>query len=314
MQQRNLGNSGLKVSLVGLGCNTLGGQLDAAASRAIVHRALDLGITFFDTSDNYGNFGGSETSLGESLGARRKDVVVATKFASPMNKEGTLKGASRRYLMSAVEASLRRLNTDWIDLYQIHYPDPLTPIEETLRGLDDLVRQGKVRYIGCSNFPAWQVVRAHWTAKHHGLAPLVSCQDQYSLLAREPESDLIPAMQACGLGLLPYAPLCAGLLTGKYRQGQPMPAGARLDGRPDLARKYSNDTRLATVERLRVYCEQRGRSMIELALNWLAAQPVVASLMAGATSPAQLESNVAAIGWALGREDLAEIDRLCKGD
>jgi len=314
MQQRNLGNSGLKVSLVGLGCNTLGGQLDAAASRAIVHRALDLGITFFDTSDNYGNFGGSEVSLGESLGARRKDVVVATKFASPMNKEGTLKGASRRYLISAVEASLRRLNTDWIDLYQIHYPDPLTPIEETLRGLDDLVQQGKVRYIGCSNFPAWQVTRAHWTAKHHGLAPLVSCQDQYSLLAREPESELIPAMQACGLGLLPYAPLSAGLLTGKYRQGQPMPAGARLDGRPDLARKYSNDVRLATVERLRVFCEQRGRSMVELALSWLAAQPVVASLMAGATSPAQLESNVAAVGWKLASDDLAHIDRLCKAD
>ncbi len=311
MQQRSLGKSGLRVSLVGLGCNTFGGQLDLEASRAIVHKALELGITFFDTSDNYGNYGGSEECLGKSLGPRRKDVIVATKFASPMNKEGTLQGASRRYVMSAVEASLRRLNTDWIDLYQIHRPDPLTPIEETLRALDDLVRQGKVRYLGCSNFPAWQVVDAHWTAKHDCLAPLVSCQDQYSLVARAIERDLLPAMQACELGLLPYAPLSAGLLTGKYRQGQPMPDGVRLAGRPDLAQKYVSDERYATVERLRVFCAERDHSMLELAFSWLAAQPVVASVMAGVTTVAQLESNVAAVGWHLGRDDLDAIDRLC---
>jgi aryl-alcohol dehydrogenase-like predicted oxidoreductase len=312
VKQRNLGKSGLQVSLVGLGCNTFGGQLDLEASRAIVHKALDLGITFFDTSDNYGNYGGSETCLGKSLGARRKDVVVATKFASPMDKAGTLKGASRRYIMSAVEASLKRLETDWIDLYQIHRPDPLTPIEETLRALDDLVRQGKVRYIGCSNFAAWQVVETQWTAKHRGLTPLVSCQDQYSLVAREAERDLLPAMQACGMGLLPYAPLSAGLLTGKYRRGAPPPEGSRLAARPDLAQKYVNDARFSAVERLHSFCEARGHTLLELAFSWLAAQPAVASVMAGATRLEQVEANAAAMDWALTAEDLAEIDRLSR--
>jgi aryl-alcohol dehydrogenase-like predicted oxidoreductase len=169
VRQRNLGTSGLLVSLVGLGCNNFGGRIDLEASRKVVHKALDLGITLFDTADVYGNQGGSETCLGAILGDRRKEIVLATKFAMPMDQDGTLKGASRRYIMSAVEASLKRLKTDWIDLYQVHQPDPLTPIEETLRALDDLVRHGKVRYIGCSNFPAWQVVAAHWTSRHHNL-------------------------------------------------------------------------------------------------------------------------------------------------
>jgi aryl-alcohol dehydrogenase-like predicted oxidoreductase len=312
VQQRNLGRSGLQVSLVGLGCNTFGAKVDLPAARALVHKALDLGITFFDTSDNYGGFGGSESVLGASLGERRKDVVLATKFASPMDKAGTLRGGSRRYVMRAVEASLQRLGTDWIDLYQMHRPDPATPIEETLRALDDLVRQGKVRYLGCSNFAAWQAVEAHWSAKHHGLTRFISCQDQYSLVARDIERDLIPAMQACGLGLLPYAPLSRGVLTGKYRRGEPMPQGSRLAARPDLGARYASDARLATVERLRAFCTERGRSLLELAMSWLAAQPVMGSIIAGATSVAQVEANVKAVNWVLSQEDLAEVDRLSR--
>jgi len=312
VQQRNLGRSGLQVSVVGLGCNTFGANVDDQGAKLLVQRALDVGITFFDTADSYGGLGGSETCLGAALGKRRKDIVLATKFANAMDKVGKLRGGSRRYVMSAVEASLKRLGTDWIDLYQMHYPDPSTPIEETLRALDDLVRQGKVRYIGCSNFPAWQVVEAHWTAKHHGLSRFISCQDQYSLAARGVERDLVPAMRACGAGLLPYAPLSSGLLTGKYRRGEPAPEGSRLAVRPELGARYGTDARMELVERLRIFCAERGRSMLELAMSWLAAQPLVASVMAGATSVAQIEANVAAVAWQLSADELAEVDTLSR--
>jgi aryl-alcohol dehydrogenase-like predicted oxidoreductase len=209
MQQRNLGRSGLRVSVVGLGCNNFGMKLDREDTRRVVHKALDCGITLFDTADSYGNMGGSEEALGLLLGDRRKDIVLATKFASPMDPAETKKGASRRYILSAVEASLGRLKTDWIDLYQLHRPDPLTPIEETLRTLDDLVRAGKVRYIGCSNLPAWQVVDALWTAKQASGTSFVCCQDEYSLLVRDIERELVPAISAHGLGLLPYFPLAS---------------------------------------------------------------------------------------------------------
>src|SRR6202011_1447643 len=198
MKLRNVGKSGLQVSIVGLGCNNFGGRIDLEASRKVVHKALDLGITLLDTADVYGNQGGSETCLGEILGDRRKDIVLATKFAMPMDDAGRLKGASRRYIMSAVEASLKRLKTDWIDLYQLHSPDLSTPIEETLRALDDLVRQGKVRYIGCSNFPAWQMGEAAWTARAGALNAFVSCQDEYSLVFRKPEAELMPAARTYG--------------------------------------------------------------------------------------------------------------------
>jgi len=312
VQQRHLGHSGLQVSLVGLGCNTLGAKLDMQASRAVVHRALDLGITFFDTADSYGGHGGSEACLGAALGERRKDIVLATKFGSPMDKAGRLRGGSRRYIMSAVEASLVRLGTEWIDLYQMHRPDPLTPIEETLRALEDLVRQGKVRYIGCSNFAAWQVVEAHWTSRHHGLSRFISCQDQYSLVAREIERDLVPAMHACGAGLLPYAPLSSGLLTGKYHRGVPMPEGSRLAGRPDLGARYATERRLEVVEQLRIFCAERGRSLLTLAMSWLASQPLVASVMAGVTSVAQLEANVLAVDGRFSAEELSEVDRISR--
>jgi aryl-alcohol dehydrogenase-like predicted oxidoreductase len=210
MKERNLGKSGLRVSLVGLGCNNFGGRIDLEATRKVVHKAFDCGITFFDTADTYGERGGSETCLGQILGDRRKDIVLATKFGMPMDDAGRMKGASRRYIMSAVEASLKRLNTDWIDLYQLHQYDPLTPIEETLRALDDLVHQGKVRHIGCSNLPSWRVVEAQWTARVEHLGAFICCQDEYSLLVREIEKDLLPAMEAYGMSLCPISRWPAG--------------------------------------------------------------------------------------------------------
>lgn len=312
MKQRTLGKSGLQVSLVGLGCNNFGGRIDLEASRRVVHKALDLGITLFDTADFYGERGGSETVLGQVLGDRRKDIVLATKFGMPMDDAGSLKGASRRYMLSAVEASLRRLKTDWIDLYQLHTPDPLTPIEETLRALEDLIRQGKVRYIGCSNLPAWQVVEALWTARHLGVNAFVSCQDEYSLLVRNPERELLPAMEAYGLGLLPYFPLACGLLSGKYKRNTPMPEGARLTTTQRFADRFLTDANWQTLERLEGFCATRGRSVLELALSWLTARPTVCSVIAGATRPEQVEQNVKAIDWVLTPDDMTEIDRLTK--
>jgi len=308
MEQRKLGASGLQVSLVGLGCNNFGGRTDLEGTRKVVHKALDLGITLFDTADIYANYGGSETALGQVLGERRKDIVLATKFGMAMEPQGRRQGASRRYIMEAVEASLRRLQTDWIDLYQIHQPDPHTPIEETLRALDDLVRQGKVRYIGCSNFAAWQAVDAQWTARHLGLAPLVSCQDEYSLLVRKAEREAIPAMRAHGMSLLPYFPLASGLLTGKYRRDL-LPEGTRLSKGGPMADRVLNEQNWARVERLQQFCAERGRSLLELAFSWLAQQPAVASVIAGATRPEQIEANVQAVGWKLDEQELAEVDR-----
>ena len=304
MEERNLGNSGLRVSLVGLGCNNFGGRLDLEQTRAVVAKALDLGITLFDTADVYGNRGGSETQLGQILGAERDRIVLATKFAIPMDDGGQAQGASRRYIMRAVEASLKRLKTDHIDLYQLHRPDPRTPIEETLRALNDLIRHGMVRYVGCSNLPGWQVADADWTAKAAGLEGFVSIQDEYSLLARGAEAELLPAARAHGLGLLPYFPLASGLLSGKYRRGEPVPEGTRLSGRP------MDPAKLDTVEALRAFAEGRGHSLLELAFSWLAAQTPVSSVIAGATKPEQLEQNVAAVGWSLTPEELAEVDRL----
>jgi len=307
---RNLGKSGLRVSLIGLGCNNFGMKLDVEGTRKVVHKALDLGITLFDTADVYGNAGGSETCLGQVLGDRRKDIVLATKFANQMGGDETKKGASRRYIVNAVEASLKRLQTDWIDLYQQHIPDPLTPIEETLRALEDLVRSGKVRYIGCSNLKAWQVVDAHWTARTSGLGSFVSIQDEYSLVKREIEQELLPAAEAHGLGLLPYFPLASGLLTGKYQRNAAQPENARLTLVKRLADRYMTEANWAIVEKLQDFCDQRGHSMVELAFSWLAARPQVSSVIAGATTPEQIEQNVTAADWALGAEDLAEIDRI----
>jgi aryl-alcohol dehydrogenase-like predicted oxidoreductase len=310
VEQRNLGRSGLIVSAVGLGCNNFGGRLDYAATRAVVHKALDLGITFFDTSDTYGESGGSEEQLGRALAGRRHEIVLASKFARRMDKEGRLQGASRRYVMSAAEASLRRLNTDYIDLYQQHIADPKTPIEETLRALDDLVQQGKVRYIGCSTLSAWQVVEAQWVSTHLGLERYVSCQERYSLIDRDLDRELMPVIESYRLGLIPFSPLADGLLTGKYRRNAPMPAGARLTTTPRAAERRLLDRNWRIVERLTDFCEARGRTLLELAFSWLLQRPKVASVIAGATSADQVEANVRAGSWALSREDMDEIDRL----
>lgn len=316
MTMRQVGASGLQVSAVGLGCNSLGGRIDEAASRGVIYKALDLGITLFDTAnsygDRYGQRAGSESCLGRHLGTRRKDIVLATKFGNPNRKHSLSEpeGASRREIMAAAEASLRRLNTDWIDLYQIHYPDPATPIEETLRAIDDLVRQGKVHYAGCSNFKAWQAVDAQWTARAHGLNGLVSCQNEYSLLAHDDRRELIPAMQRHGLGLLPYYPLAGGVLTGKYQRGTAPPAGTRFAGTRRLADRYWNAHNWEIIGRLEGFCSDRGKSLLELAFGWLLAQPVVASVIAGATAAEQLERNVAASQWALNGEDMAAVEAL----
>lgn len=314
METRLLGRSGLEVSLVGLGCNNFGGlkaSLDLEGARKVVHAALDAGITLFDTADSYGTDSGSERTLGEVLGARRKDIVLATKFASPLDRERDSRySGSRRYIMEAVENSLRRLKTDWIDLYQYHFPDPRTPIEETLRALDDLVRQGKVRYVGCSNLPAWQLVDASWTARHHGLAPFLSTQAELSLLARDNEAALFPALTATGMSLLPYFPLASGLLTGKYRKGAAIPA----DSRYAMARFQArlSDERMDRTEKLIALAERRGHTVLELAMSWLAAQPLVSSIIAGATRPEQIAASVAAVGWKLTPEELAEVDAVTK--
>ena len=279
MEYRTLGKSGLRVSLVGLGCNNFGRRIDYAASQPVVHKALDLGITLFDTADVYRSaIGGSEEFLGRALGPRRKDIVLATKVGMPMDDGG--RGASRQIIMAGVEASLRRLNTDWIDLYQQHQPDPLTPIEETLRAFDDLIRQGKVRYIGCSNFKAWQVVEARWTSRSLGLAPFVSCQDEYSLLTRRADRELIPMMQAHGMGLLPV------LSAGERRADRQVPAqyvdaGGRAPDRSWCALRRPVPQRCDLADRSngwRPSREARGRTLLELAFSWLAARPCVSSI------------------------------------
>jgi aryl-alcohol dehydrogenase-like predicted oxidoreductase len=309
MDIRNLGGSGLRVSAVGLGCNNFGWRTDAETSRKVIHRAIDLGVTLFDTADIYAGRGGSETVLGEVLGARRKEIVLATKYGKPMDDSGEKQGAARRYIVAAVEASLTRLKTDHIDLYQQHEYDPRTPIEETLRALEDLQRDGKVLYVGSSNFPAWRIAEAHLTAKALGARGFVSCQDEYSLLVRDIEKDLLPAAQTYNLGLLPFFPLASGLLTGKYRDGS-LPEGTRLAKVESLRQRYHTPRHLAVAKALDAFARERGHTLLELAFSWLVARPQVSSVIAGATSVEQIEQNVKAIGWKLGADDLAAIDAI----
>jgi aryl-alcohol dehydrogenase-like predicted oxidoreductase len=308
--KRRLGNSTLEVSVVGLGGNNFGGRIDFAATSRVVHKAIELGINLIDTADSYGNKGGSEAWLGRILGGKRKDVVLATKFGLPMDDAGELAGASRRYIVRAVEASLKRLNTDWIDLYQLHRPDPQTPIEETLRALDDLVQAGKVRWIGCSNLSAREVVEAHTAAQRHGLAAFVSCQDEYSLLVRDVERELVPTAKALGMGLLPYFPLASGLLTGKYEGAAALPPGSRLAKNPRHAQRFASERNWRIVDDLAAFAAHRGGTLLELAFSWLLRDSVVASVIAGATTEQQVEQNARAAGWTLSAEDLAEIDRI----
>jgi aryl-alcohol dehydrogenase-like predicted oxidoreductase len=302
MDTRRIGS--LEVSVVGLGCNNFGRRLDSGATSAVVDAALDAGINFFDTADVYGGTK-SEEFLGRALSRRRDEVVLATKFGAQLDEQR--KGAKPEYVGQAVEDSLRRLRTDRIDLYQLHRPDPEVPIEDTLGALDELVRAGKVREIGCSNFSAEQLREAE-RATRDGGARFVSVQNEYSVLHREPERDVLPECERLGIAFIPYFPLVSGLLTGKYRQGQPAPEGSRLQsGRGD---SLLTDRNLAIVEELIEFSESRGHTILELAFSWLLTRPAVVSVIAGATSSEQARSNAAAAGWQLTDEELTEIDSI----
>jgi aryl-alcohol dehydrogenase-like predicted oxidoreductase len=306
MEYRNLGRAGVKVSAVGLGCNQFGGKVDREGTRAIVHHALDLGINFFDTADIYGNQGGSEELLGDALAGQWQRVVVATKVRSRMGEGPNDQGASRYHIQSGVEASLRRLKTDHIDLYQIHSWDESTPIEETLRALDDLVRSGKVRYIGASNFDAWQVCHANDLAESRGWEVFVTVQPHYHLLEREIERELIPYCQWAGVGILPYFPLAGGFLTGKYKRGAPPPPGSRGE-RSTYVQGYLTDANFDRLDKLRAFAEARGHTVGELAMAWLLHQPQVCSVISGATKPDQVTANAGASRWPLTAGELDEI-------
>jgi len=305
MDTRRIGS--LEVSVVGLGCNNFGRRLDSGATSAVVDAALDAGVNFFDTADVYGGTK-SEEFLGRALSRRRDEVGLATKFGAQVDEQR--KGAKPEYVGQAVEDSLRRLRTDRIDLYQLHRPDPDVPIEDTLGALDELVRAGKVREIGCSNFSAEQL-RAAEKATRDGGARFVSVQNEYSVLHREPERDVLPECERLGIAFIPYFPLVSGLLTGKYRQGQPAPEGSRLQsGRGD---SLLTDRNLAVVGELIEFSESRGHTILELAFSWLLTRPAVVSVIAGATSSEQARSNAAAAGWRLTDEELAETDSIVSG-
>jgi aryl-alcohol dehydrogenase-like predicted oxidoreductase len=312
MHHNTLGHSGLQVSEVGLGCMNFGMANTEAESAAIVHKAIELGVNLFDTADVYGERGKSEEWLGRALGARRPEVVIATKFAGPMSSDRfDMEGGSRRYIMQAVEASLRRLDTDYIDLYQMHRADEKTPIEETLRALDDLIRQGKVRYIGCSNYAAWQITEAAWTSGSCSLDGFISAQNRYSLLTRDIEKEVIPACDSYGLGILPYFPLESGLLTGKYHKGEPPPEGTRLAKWGSWGSgAFASADKIDKVEALNELCARYDHSLLDLAMGWLASQPGVASVIAGVTTCEQLEQNVKAGEWRGSAIELAEIDEI----
>jgi aryl-alcohol dehydrogenase-like predicted oxidoreductase len=309
MRYRHLGNSGLLVSVVGLGCNNFGGRLDVAGTRRVVDAAIEAGITLLDTADMYGQ-SKSESFLGEVLEGRRDQVVLATKFGHQGYDMGYPPAAGskggRAYIRRAVEASLKRLRTDYIDLYQLHTPDPATPIAETISALDDLVREGKVRYLGNSNFAGWQIAEAHYVAEQLNATPFISAQNHWSLLVRDAETEVVPAAERFGLGVLPYFPLANGLLTGKVRRETGIPADARLAGRPS----WVTEDRLDKVEALIAWAEKHGRSILEVGIAGLAAQPGCASVISGAMSPEQVQANAAAGDWVPSSEELAEIDAI----
>jgi len=312
--QRTIGDSDLTVSAVGLGCNAFGSRIDAEQTQAVVDAAIDQGITLFDTADSYGT-GASEELLGAALGSRRTDVIVATKFGMAMNGTNGPEDAraSKTYIRKAVEASLERLGTDYIDLYQLHTPDRVTPIAETLAAMSELVDEGLVRYIGCSNLSAWELVEADWTARTWGLQRFISAQNEYSLYNRTAEVELVPACLHLGVGILPYFPLAYGLLTGKYRRGESAPAGSRLALDSQRARLEGADW--DRVEALEAFAAERGLSILQVAMGGLAAQPAVSSVIAGATKPEQIAANLEASAWEPTAEDLdalAEIGKPAK--
>lgn len=297
--------------MVGIGCNNFGRRLDLDGTAAVLNQAIDEGINLFDTADIYGGEGASEDLMGKALEGKRHQVVLATKFAGPMGEGPMSKGTSRNHIIDAVDASLTRLKTDYIDLYQVHFPDPLTPMEETMRALDDLVRAGKVRYIGNSNYAGWQIANAHWIAQQYGMTPFISAQNEWSLLKRAVETEIVPAAQEFGLGVLPFFPLSSGLLTGKYKRGQDAPEGTRLSAGP-MAERALTDRNFDVVEKLEEYATSHGHTLLELAMSWLASHPAVGSVIAGATKPEQVTSNAASASWVLTDEERAEVDALAR--
>lgn len=310
MNKRQLGQSALWVSEIGLGTNNFGLRDDVDAA-AVVSAVLDNGLNFFDTAESYGN-GKSETALGRALGNRRHEAIVATKWGRSVNPPKGM--GSRAYIVQACEASLRRLGTDYIDLYQLHATDPHTPIEETIDVCEDLVREGKIRYYGLSSSPAWRMVEAQLTARHMGAAGFVSTQDHYSLLRRDiVEGDRLSVMQKYGIGLIPFFPLAGGLLTGKYDRTKQFPEGSRFAVLSELGRAFTTDRMWEMAEALRTFAEARGHTLLELAFSWLLARPAVASITAGATRPEQVKANVQAASWRLSAEDLVEIDKITLG-
>ena len=314
MEYRQLGASGLQVSLAGLGTNQFGGRLDVAQTADVVSAALDLGVNFFDCADIYGGRGRSEEYLGRAMQGRRDQIVLATKFGNRMADGPMGIGASRGYIMRAVEASLRRLDTDYIDLYFVHVPDPWVPQDETMRALDELVRSGKVRYVGVSNYEGWRIGDAAWTARHEGFVPPATAENQYSLLDRRTEAEVIPAAIRYGLGFIPYAPLARGMLTGKYDRGTAAPEGTRLATAPQAGRLLV-DHNFDLVDRLAEYARAHGHTLVELALSWLACKSFVSTVIAGTTSLEQLQENVAAtLAWKLTPEEMAEVNAISAPD
>ena len=309
MDTRKIGD--LDVTIVGIGCNNFGRRLDRRGTDAVVHAAMEVGINFFDTADVYGD-GASEEYLGKALGSRRDEVIIATKFGLQLDDDPSQSGASPRWIERAVEDSLRRLGTDRIDLYQLHRPDEDTLIEDTLEALDRLISTGKVRQIGCSNHSEAQIEYALSASRERGLARFVSVQNEYSLLHREPEKNgVTEACRRNGLALLPYFPLASGMLTGKYTRGEEAPPDSRLARMsPSRAGRFASDRNFDRVEQLEAFAKERGHTILELAISWLVAQPVVASVIAGAMSPEQVRTNADAAKWKLLPEDLAKVDRI----
>ncbi len=314
METRKIGS--LDVSIVGIGCNNFGMRIDADATKAVVDAAIDCGINFFDTADVYGGRGKSEEFLGAALKGRRDDVLVATKFGSPMSDDGQSQGGSARWIKQAVEDSLRRLQTDRIDLYQHHFPDRDTPFDETIAALDELVREGKVREIGCSNYAGKHVDKCIGISEDKGLARWTSEQSNYSLLERGVEDDVLPACEKHGIGFLPYFPLASGLLTGKYTSKEDRPEGTRItlmaEAMPERAEGVLTDENFAIIGKLRAFAEEHGHSLLELAMSWLASKPVIASVIAGATKPEQVKSNADAASWRLTDDEMAQVSELSK--
>ncbi len=306
MQYRQLGTSGLQVSAIGLGANNFGRRVDASGTEAVVHAALDAGVNMIDTSNSYGD-GYSEEFIGKALKGRRHEAVIATKVSSRVADGPNNAGNSRKHILDQVDISLRKLGTDYIDLYQIHWWDPNVPIEETLRALDDLIRAGKVRYAGCSNFAAWQVCESHWTAKTLGVNGFASVQPRYSMLYRKPEEEMIPFCEKYGIGILPYYPLENGFLTGKYRRGEPAPDGTRLS---ENDRGAFTSRNFDILEGLEEFASERDHTILGLAFAWLLANPMVSSVIAGATRPGQVAANAASADWSLTAQEIAEVNEI----